>query len=234
LHTDHLVLVDDELSTGQTFLALMNAYRSVNPALKKVSWVCLTDLIGQTVTACIQADAGATWDLQIISLLQGSFHFEPQHKAPTPAAPPAQAMVGCRREQVGPFSARLGTTQPVPLPAGFMDRLMQKLPEQRNVLVLGLGEFMHPAFVLARALAQQGRQVHVQSSTRSPILLGADVTKHIALEDPYGEGIPNHLYNVQPQAQTVLLCCENAPSNALSSTLTRLNAQLVDWSGRQP
>jgi hypothetical protein len=223
-HASALVLVDDELSTGQTFLSLMAAYRGVNPGLQRVCLVSLTDFMGE--------EARARWlglgcEVDFVSLLTGSFDFEADPGFRAEPAPAAQAEVGCRRGHVGPHSARLGTARALRLPAAALDTARAALPAGAPVLVLGTGEFMHPAFCLARSLAEDGRAVRVQSTTRSPILLGADIRHRLDLQDPYGEGIPNYLYNVDPAAQPILLCCETPPSPALADTLARLGARAV-------
>ncbi len=224
LHAPMLVLVDDELSTGQTFRSLMTAYRSINPHIQRVCLVSLTDFMGHEARASWRNEAA---QVEFISLLSGALAFEADPDFRAEPAAPAQAQVACRRGHVGSFSARLGTDQALQLPQALLERLNASLPMDRPVLVLGTGEFMHPAFCLARSLSSQGREVRVQSTTRSPILLGADVRQRLTLQDPYGEGIPNYLYNVDPQAQTVLLCCESPPSAALTQTLSQLDAELV-------
>jgi hypothetical protein len=161
-------------------------------------------------------------------LLQGSFSFEPDpgFRAPPPA--PAQAAVGCRRDFIGDCSARLGTDQRLHLPPALIDDLDAGLPTGRPLLVLGTGEFMHPAFCLGQALAVRGAEVRVQSTTRSPILLGVDIHHRLELQDPYGEAVPNYLYNVDPRAYgAILLCCETPPSPALTHTARQLDAQVI-------
>ena len=230
LQTSTAVLIDDELSTGETFLSLTLAYKAVNPHLQRLSLVSLTDFMGESARARFVAHSGVG-RVEFISLLAGAFEFEadPSFRATPPAA--AQASVDCRRTQIGPLSARLGTDHPVKLPAALVSNLLDSLPASRPVLVLGTGEFMHPAFCLARALAEPGMNVRVQSTTRSPILLAADIERCIDLHDPYGEAVPNYLYNVDPDTQSVILCCETQPSAALDHMASRLGAKVVMLGG---
>jgi hypothetical protein len=232
LHAQHVVLIDDELSTGHTFLALLAAYRAVNPALRRASVVSLTDFMGDSARAYFRANVGVD-GLEFFSLLSGSYRFEPNPEFRAEPAPVAQAMTGCRRAQMGPWSARLGTDKTLKLPEYRMEQVLTHLPPEQPVLVLGTGEFMHPAFCAARTIAAHGWSVQVQSTTRSPILLGADIRASIALQDPYGEGIANYLYNVVPTAQSVVLCSETQPSAALSHTLQRVGAQWLDLGQRR-
>ncbi len=226
-----LVLVDDELSTGNTFAALIAAYAQANPGVERACLVALTNFMGDAAQQRFKQGA-ACGQVDFVSLLEGGFEFERDARFEAAAPAPAQAAVGCRRGFVGDYSARLGTDSVLQLPAALIDGLMDtpgtRLPVGAPVLVLGMGEFMHPAYCVGQALAQRGVDVRVQSTTRSPILLGADIRCRIELPDPYGEPIPNYLYNVDPaDYAAVLLCCETPPSAALSDTLQRLSARLV-------
>ena len=241
-----LVLVDDELSTGATFAALIAAHAQVNPDVERACLVSLTNFMGEAARQRFRQDAACA-QVDFVSLLDGGFEFErdPHFEAAPPAV--AQAALGCRRGFVGDYSARLGTDVALQLPPALIDSLIDslshspadaagaRLPTAAPVLVLGMGEFMHPAFCLARALALRGVPVRVQSTTRSPILTGADIRCRIELPDPYGEAIPNYLYNVDPADQgAVLLCGETPPSPALTETLRRLSAQWVPLRHRAP
>ncbi len=230
LNASMAVLVDDELSTGQTFLALSAAYQAVNPSLQHLSLVSLTDFMGDDARSAFKVQAGVE-KVDFISLLIGSFEFEsdPTFCAIAPAA--AQAKVSCRRAQMGPFSARLGTDQPLHLPDTLVTNLVKQVPVEQPVLVLGTGEFMHPAFCVARWLADLGYKVRVQSTTRSPILMGADIQSCITIPDPYGEAIPNYLYNVNPGVQSMILCTETQASDWLANIEYTLGAKLVMLNG---
>ncbi len=220
-----LILVDDELSTGQTFQSLVRAYQRVNPGIQHICLVSLTDFMGDEARLSWQSGAA---QIDFVSLLSGALAFEPNPSFQAEPSAPAQAKVACRRDHTGFFSARLGTDRKVRLPSSLLDRVSASLPLTKPVWVLGTGEFMHPAFCLARDLCALGWDVRVQSTTRSPILLGADIQQCLTLQDPYGEGIPNYLYNVDPLGKSVLLCSENPPSRALSDTVNRLGAMLID------
>lgn len=226
-----LVLVDDELSTGNTFAALIAAYAQANPGVERACLVSLTNFMGDAAQQRFK-HGSACGQVDFVSLLEGSFEFERDAHFEAAAPALAQAALGCRRSFVGDYSARLGTDALLQLPAGLIDGLVEgpgmRLPVGAPVLVLGVGEFMHPAYCVGQALAQRGVDVRVQSTTRSPILLGADIRCRIELPDPYGELIPNYLYNVDPADYgAVLLCAETPPSAALSDTLHRLSGRLV-------
>ena len=71
-----LVLIDDELSTGNTFRALASALRPQLPALRTTHWLSLTDF----------SPPAAARDVQRHSLLRGRWHYEAIAAVPPVAA----------------------------------------------------------------------------------------------------------------------------------------------------
>jgi hypothetical protein len=85
----------------------------------------------------------------------------------------------------------------------MVERLWQ-LAEYRPIRLIATGEFMYPAQALGMALEQMGATVLVQSTTRSPLLVGGAIEMVIKLEDPYGEGVQNYIYNPPPATDSEL------------------------------
>lgn len=224
-----VVLVDDEISTGQTLTNLVAVLRTVNPDLRHVVLACLTDFSDGAAERRMAAVPGIT-SVATAALFRGAFEFERDpHYAATPAAP-AFAAMDCRRDCLSGYSARLGLSGALQLPEALLQRcagLAGPAP-QRPLLVLGTGEFMHPAYLLAQALAARGIDCRVQSTTRSPILVGADIHSRLELPDPYREGIPNYLYNLRRADYAAVLVVHETPRNAeLAALCTALQAHAV-------
>jgi hypothetical protein len=98
------------------------------------------------------------------------------------------------------------------------------------VLVLGTGEFMHIAFLLGRELENQGFNVVVQSTTRSPILQWGAVSHTLNFPDNYGEGVENFVYNVTPgQYDHVFICHETPPNPALHQLANLVGGRLLHF-----
>lgn len=255
-----VVLVDDEISTGNTLCNLLAALRERYPRIDRVVLVCLTDFSEGRTLAVMRALPGVR-TARLVALARGSFRFDadPAFAALPPAL--AYADVGCRRHLIGRYSARLGTTRPLQLPEPLLRRCsdvvagmssiapevidadvvpLRAAPARHaaRVLVVGTGEFMHPAAVLAHALQQRGARAWVQSTTRSPALPGHAIATTVTVADPYGEGIPNYLYNFDPLAyDAVLVVHEMAPdaqTRALCRTLGAHSVCLADGCVRAP
>lgn len=205
-----LVLVDDEASTGKTFI---NLHRALVDAglqhLERVVTAVLTDWSSAQVAKAVDVPVSQ------VSLLQGHYRFSEDPSAPLPEMPSVgRVAVGewplCAERDWG----RLGTCH-------VEDSLapgLQVTPGQR-VLVVGTGEFVWRPFLLAERLERAGVDVRFSSTTRSPIAHGHAIEHVLSFADNYGLGMPNYLYNVRPgQFDRVLLCSET-PACAVSQEL---------------
>lgn len=225
-----VVLIDDELSTGNTFINLVERLRPVMPELAGVHLATISDFTGIERRAALSERMGC--DCSIGSLLRGAWRFDFNHEARlesfcVPSA--AQCAIGAEVRLDDAGYGRLGRDACVSLPLDLVDRLAGESREGRT-LVLGTGEFMHAAFVLGRALEARGVDVRVQSTTRSPILQWGAVGHILSVPDPYGEDIPNFLYNVHPgQYARVLICHETAPNARLKQLAMTLHARLIHF-----
>ncbi|MBB3224645.1 phosphoribosyltransferase domain-containing protein [Pseudoduganella umbonata] len=221
-----LVLVDDEASTGTTFRNLAAACRALNPALAHVHLATLTNFMGAQAGDALAAGIGLP--VTHGAALNGSFTFAAG--ASFPEAAPAQVVGAAGGVAVGGAFGRAGLARPLTLPDATLDALVSGIGSGETVLVLGTGEFMHPPFLLASALAERGIDALVQSSTRSPILEWGAIGSRLAFADNYGEGIANYLYNVQPgQYAHVLVCHETPPNDALRELAGQVGGRLVHF-----
>ena len=78
LNAETLVLIDDEISTGKTFLRLIKAYQRVNPRLHKVFIVSLVNFAHPDDRAALESQAGVA--VEWVCFRQGLLRFEDQSK----------------------------------------------------------------------------------------------------------------------------------------------------------
>ncbi|WP_420225324.1 phosphoribosyltransferase domain-containing protein [Pseudomonas aeruginosa] len=219
LQARSLVLVDDEASTGKTFVNLHRAL--VEAGLSKIERIVtcvLTDWSAGAVRKTIGESATA------VSLMQGSYQFHENPAAPPPEMPDVGAV------SIGewPLSAdkdwgRLGVRR-------VDDTLAPDIRVHPNekVIVVGTSEFVWRPFLLAERLERAGVDVHFSSTTRSPIALGHAIEHALSFSDNYGFGIPNFLYNVKPgQFDRVLICSETPEQAAPAELVAALNAEVI-------
>jgi len=226
LNAATLVLVDDEASTGNTFLNLTHACRRLNPGIARVHLATITNFMGAEATDALSARFGLP--VTMGALVDGEYRFLPSdYVAPNEAAqrfdPDADRGASTR-------FGRLGLRGALPAPERLAERLAGEFAPGATVAVLGTGEFMHAATLLGAALARRGVDVKVQSTTRSPILTWGAVGHALRFPDNYGEGVANFVYNIAPgQYDHVLVCHETAPNAALRELAGLLDARLFHF-----
>ena len=153
-HCHTLVLVDDEISTGTTLCNLVTACRTFNSGINRVVLVCLTDFSQGGAADRVRAIPGIG-EVTTVALVSGQFEFSADAQFQHEPAQTSASAVGCRRHLMTPYSARLGTTAEITLPPGLIARCLEVCGPR--TLIVGTGEFMHPAFCLAHALEEAGR-----------------------------------------------------------------------------
>ena len=222
-----LVLIDDELSTGNTFANLLRQCLHLAPNIEQVFWVSIADFIGEKRQDLM---AQSALPLQSISLLQGQWQFVSNgNTLPVPVV--SQSNVGQEPVVMDTGYGRLGVYQASSLSNQVLAQLPAHLHSGNKVLVLGCGEFMHAALVVAENLEQQFQtQCWVQSTTRSPILKWGAIEEVMNVADPYDEGVIYFLYNVvREDYDHVLICHEQQANEALQQTAQQLKAQLISF-----
>ena len=221
-----LVLVDDEASTGNTFVNLANAVRALNPHIDRVHLATVTNFMGPEATAALSARFGVT--TSIAAPLSGEYQFTPGD-VPT-EGPPAQRDDALAERGASSAFGRFGLDRALSVPADLVARLAAGVQPGQRVLVLGTGEFMHPSYMLGASLEELGLDVVVQSTTRSPIVKWGSVSAALAFPDNYGEGVTNFLYNVTPgMYDHVFICHETAPNAALRGLADVFHARLLHF-----
>jgi hypothetical protein len=221
-----LVLVDDEASTGNTFLNLANACRKLNPGLERVHLATITNFMGAGATAALSQRFGLPVTLG--APVSGEYRFEPGPMAPSGFD--AQRFDPDADRGASAGFGRYGLERALAAPEALAAQLAADIAPGATVLVLGTGEFMHPSYLLGAALERLGADVVVQSTTRSPILTWGAVAAALSFPDNYGEGVANFLYNVRRgQYDHVFICHETAPNAALSQLAGELDARLFHF-----
>lgn len=211
-----LVLIDDEISTGRTFLHLIKAYQQINDNLQQVIIVSLVNFASDADRHYLQAQAGI--EVIWICLRQGQLSFQD-----TAFIPPTQAPVNVignkeNKQHLLAWPGRLGLAVPIDIDQADLASLINLMnnikPCPHKIMVLGTGECNAPAYLLGKELTQRGYCVHLQSTTRSPIYVGNDISCRLTFKDNYEDDIDNFIYNFCPEAYDVVIICHETPVNA--------------------
>lgn len=227
LQAKRIVLVDDEITTGNTVVNIIETLRMKFPFVKHYTVLSILDWRSeqqQTVFKRLEDE----WDLTIdfISIIGGQFTSigEPtlSSKQVEITTQEAQEMTLLFvKEPIEQKRYRsiaengVENTAPYMLATGRFMLTVEQHAEQKNTikstaeqlkklrsggpaLVIGTGEFMYIPMQIATYL---GEDVYVQSTTRSPIYCsgeqGYTITEKIAFESPENNGVENYLYNIQ-------------------------------------
>lgn len=222
-----LIVVDDEISTGSTLCNLVAAYRTLNPRLERVHFVAITNFSGDHSAERFSRQLGLP--VRCVAALHADFTFQPATDWDHETAPVA---VGDNQREPGQIAddlGRFGIDRRIEIPESDLERLSAELAPGAPILVLGTGEFMHLAFRVGLELEARGFAVAVQATTRSPILLGADIGRRLIFADNYGEGIRNYLYNVDPNAFARMIVCHETPLDGLDELMQNLGSGCLTY-----
>ncbi|MHC9057413.1 phosphoribosyltransferase domain-containing protein [Pantoea sp. y20] len=219
LNARTLVMIDDEATTGNTFINLLEALRNDGglTQIEQVIAVTLTDWSGDALPARCPVP------VRSVSLVQGDWHWQ---QDPDAALPPMPAMVLNDAATVPITGKQRWGRLGMAAPAGDLGRAIQAQPGEK-ILVLGSSEFVWEPFLLAERLAAQGAEVKYSSTTRSPIATGFAIESAIAFGDNYGLGIANFVYNLAHQQFDRILLCIETPVDSVDPLLTTALAQVA-------
>ncbi|MDD5578285.1 MAG: phosphoribosyltransferase domain-containing protein [Methylobacter sp.] len=224
LNAKTLVLIDDEISTGKTFLRLIKAYQAVNPHLSRILIVSLCVFAHPEDREFLEVQSAIP--VEWICFRQGLLRFEDSLNFDIDNITVNVSSNGNCKKDLLAWPGRLGMNAAISLETDTVETLAAhfRTPgDPRPILVLGTGECNAPAYLLGRELERKGFKVMVQSTTRSPIHLGNDIRSICQFEDNYQDNIPNYIYNMNPDDYREIILCHETPICA------PLSGRLADW-----
>ena len=216
LNSKSIVLVDDEASTGKTFVNLINALQQAG--LNQISHVVTATLADWSSGIHI-----ADLNCQSVALMTGKWQWrDAEHPIQINMPKVDTVAFGAFATLAEPTWGRLPIQD-----SGAHIRLAVQ-PDER-ILVLGSGEYVWSSFLLAEYLQQQGADVRFSAITRSPIAVGHAIQSALAFSDNYGLGIQNFVYNINPlEYDRILITVETATHSVAKSLLEALpNAEVI-------
>ena len=216
LNSKSIVLVDDEASTGKTFVNLIHALQQAG--LNQISHVVTATLADWSSGIHI-----ADLNCQSVALMTGKWQWrDAEHPIQINMPKVDTVAFGAFATLAEPTWGRLPIQD-----SGAHIRLAVQ-PDER-ILVLGSGEYVWSSFLLAEYLQQQGADVRFSAITRSPIAVGHAIQSALAFSDNYGLGIQNFVYNINPlEYDRILITVETVADSVAKSLLEALpNAEVI-------
>lgn len=216
-----LVLVDDEATTGKTFLNLLASLRA-SGALKQVQRVIavtLTDWSGEALSKHCPLPVHA------VSLISGHWRWTPDPDAPLPVMPPVNVTSRGNVPVTGKQSWGDSGCRYRPVIWAFRLRFRT----EKTFWCWALANSSGNRSCWQNGWKLQALRPFYSSTTRSPISTGFAIQSAIAFSDNYGLGIPNFVYNVaHQQFDRILLCTETPASSVDPHLLEALSAVAPD------
>ncbi|CAH9018096.1 phosphoribosyltransferase domain-containing protein [Candidatus Nitrosacidococcus sp. I8] len=188
-----LVLVDDEISTGNTLLALGKQLIKVLPHISQVIIVSIVNWLSDSQKTLFEQ---LNKPVAFISLLEGRFVFTQNLKfnPKLPCQPKKTQPIIQAQQYTGRRGINFKESKLIECPS----------PKTNKVSIIGTGEFQFQPFLWAERLEQQGFDVLFQSTTRSPIETGHVIHSKLSFKDEYREGIDHYLYNLPRDRETII------------------------------
>lgn len=212
-----LVLVDDELSTGTTIANLAHALVDYWPSIRTIHLAALADWSRGAALHRMPRPA------QSVALIEGQLRWTPAAVQPRTSGF-AQRAASLGRLDTHRNLGRLGLRTPLVL------ELPPPPPGTAPLRVLGTGECSYPAFLLAEAWQQAGRDVIVQATSRSPARLGGAIASKLCFADNYRTGVPNFLYNADLGDGRETWIVQETGAASVDPVLVRaLGAHVLAW-----
>lgn len=209
-----LVLVDDEVSTGTTLTNIARVLTQRWPSIEQIAVASLADWSGGGWLRDLPRPGCRAY------LLAGALDWQPlagvANMLEAPAASLGRLEQHRNRGRTGVVTATMDMPDLPPLATGARLR------------IVGTGEFTYPPFLLAEAMAARGHDVVVQAASRSPARIGGAIERAVRFTDNYGTGVPNYLYNADPEDGRVTWVCHETPT-VDPALLTALRATAIRW-----
>lgn len=223
MNTETLVLIDDEVSTGKTFINLVKSLQ--NAGLSQIKKIITITLVDWTAEHGVTEIFGIP--CQSINLLQGTWQWQDA----ADAQPIEMPKVDSTQEGDFPVIAPQdwGREPTYKIVNNWYTASLKKPNEK--ILVLGSGEYAWIPFLIAEQLEKLGAQAYFSSTTRSPIAFGHAIQHILAFKDNYGLNMNNYAYNVDYQNyDRILLVIETAKDSVDPTLIAQLpNVEIISY-----
>lgn len=223
MNTETLVLIDDEVSTGKTFINLVKSLQ--NAGLSQIKNIITITLVDWTAENGVTEIFGIP--CQAINLLQGTWQWQDAKELKAIEMPKVDSTQEGDFPVIAPQNWGREPTF-TPTQSWYQPRLNKT---NEKILVLGSGEYAWIPFLIAEQLEQLGAQAFYSSTTRSPIAQGHAIKHILAFKDNYGLNMNNYAYNVDyTQYDRILLVIETAKESVDPTLIAQLpNLEIISY-----
>lgn len=236
-HTDTIIFVDDEITTGKTLINMVEQLKLKYPALQGKELVAASVFNRLTVDNEEKlAQAGISCEY-LVKLPQDDYSESVKNIAVYEAQPVAAANVEFQSAELlcAPFKdPRVGvsigdyTENCGSIADAFINQLLYDVGEQEKILVLGTEECMYPALILGQRMQERfcHATVRCHATTRSPIGIANSsaypIQNGVRLTSFYNQARTTYLYDLE--TYDTIIVVSDTPEDCLESTCQLLSA----------
>ena len=214
---ERVILIDDEVSTGNTANNLVQQLKLVLPQVKKFYLLTILNWSKNLYP-----------NFEYLSLYKGDFEFIPNENMLNQKIDVVSETTEIKNlDKIIPYNfGRYGVKK---LNLDFSNYTNISEIKNSKVLVLGTAEFMYPPYLFAKYLEDNGIETYFQATTRSPVNVDGAIKSKLQFKDNYFENIDNFLYNViDKEYDKIFICYETTklPTNFnLKNQLKKFNVE---------
>lgn len=221
---NQLVLIDDEITSGNTLCNFISQYNIINTDLKEVFLVCIKNWMSIENTYKIMK-LFPHLNIHFISILKGEFNYlknDNYYINNIKSCESDKNKINTSLSKIN-TNFRLGLNN---VNINF-NHLLKDINLSKKILILGTNEFVIEPYLFAKFLEDKGCDVYFQSTTRSPILEGLCINNKLSFIDNYNENITNYIYNVSQFIYDEILICMETKSKYNFDLDEQLNAKII-------
>ena len=237
-NSDLIIIADDEYTTGNTALNLINTLKSqytIKPSCK----ICMSSIFN-----CVNDEHLLKIkenNIELVSLVTAQFNSEKlvfpyefsQDSNSTFSENKKLTFAEINGKAV-PYTA-IKTDEYINSCDKFISEIIHKLPtinQSENVLVVGTEEFSFCALRLGKLLKQTVNNVNVQCTTQSPILPSSDenyiINNRIRFESLYNAQRTTYLYQLKHYDTVIIITdSENPSENSIKGLTDGIDADRI-------
>ena len=193
---DTLIIIDDEITTGNTVCNLIDSLLKEN-VIKPKKLFILTPVnwsfnLDSSVKNILIRNNFHDLNLTILDLVKGTYDWKANLKK--------GGICNGYRSNSMPLPEEI----PIPVKAcrkGIKDSLLitaKNIDKENKILIIGSGEYTWEPFLVAEHLENNGFMIDYVTTVRSPIFNTGPITRKIQFKDNYQQGINMFLYNINP------------------------------------
>jgi hypothetical protein len=177
---NHIIIVDDEITTGNT---IGNLIENIKVQFPNCKFSILTLLNWKNFKK----------SYKVYALKEGSFTSKEHLLNGENVSSQAIEIKKVLSNKLSNDFGRVGAFEFPKIDITIINQV--KKIKNKSVLLLGTGEFMHYSLVVSKYF-DKSNLLKIQSTTRSPVEVGGAIKSKIAFKDNYYPAVNNYLYNV--------------------------------------